>query len=126
MFQVHGIGARGTVLARRQLRRAEVLGFFTKLPPCLVGMEACATGHHWAREIAKLGHEVRLIPPAHVKPHVMVNRQMSKSQQVRWSRRGAGLLLQVRCAVCNGTLGSGFGQKFQPANDPCPTMATAA
>ena len=56
----------------------------------------------------------------------LVNRRMSKSQQMRWSRRGADLLLQVRCAVYNGTLGSGFGQKFQSANDPCPTMATAA
>ena len=56
----------------------------------------------------------------------LVNRRMNKSQQMRWSRRGADLLLQVRCAVYNGTLGSGFGQKFLPANDPCPTMATAA
>ena len=56
----------------------------------------------------------------------LVSRRMNKSQQMRWSRRGADLLLQVRCAVYNGTLGSGFGQKFQPANDPCPTMATAA
>ncbi len=56
----------------------------------------------------------------------LVNRRMNKSQQMRWSRRGADLLFQVRCAVYNGTLGSGFGQKFQPANDPCPPMATAA
>ena len=56
----------------------------------------------------------------------LVNRRMNKSQQMRWSRRGADLLLQVRCAVYNGTLSSGFGQKFQPANDPCPSMATAA
>ncbi len=56
----------------------------------------------------------------------LVNRRMNKSQQMRWLRRGADLLLQVRCAVYNGTLGSGFGQKFQPANDPCPQMATAA
>jgi len=56
----------------------------------------------------------------------LVNRRMNKSQQMRWSRRGADLLLQVRCAVYNGTLGSGFGQKFQPANDPYPLMAVAA
>ncbi len=58
--------------------------------------------------------------------NVLVNRRMNKSQQMRWSRRGADLLLQVRCAVYNGTLGSGFGQRFQPANDPCPPMAIAA
>jgi hypothetical protein len=56
----------------------------------------------------------------------LLNRRMNKSQQVRWSRRGADLLLQVRCAVYNGTLGSGFGQRFQPANDSYPPMAIAA
>jgi len=56
----------------------------------------------------------------------LVNRRMNKSQQMRWSRRGADLLLQVRCAVYNGTLGSGFGQRFEPANNPCPPMAIAA
>jgi len=56
----------------------------------------------------------------------LVNRRMNKSQQMRWSRGGADLLLQVRCAVYNGTLGSGFGQKFHPANDPCPPMAIEA
>ena len=56
----------------------------------------------------------------------LVNRRMNKSQQMRWSRHGADLLLQVRCAVYNGTLGSGFGQKFHPANDPCPSMAATA
>jgi hypothetical protein len=56
----------------------------------------------------------------------LVNRRMNKSQQMRWSRRGADLLLQVRCAVDNGTLGSGFGQRFQPANDPLPQAAVAA
>jgi len=56
----------------------------------------------------------------------LVNRRVNTSQQMRWSRRGADLLLQVRCAVYNGTLGSGFGQRFQPANDPCPPMAIAA
>jgi hypothetical protein len=56
----------------------------------------------------------------------LVNRRMNKSQQMRWSRRGADLLLQVRCAVYNGTRGSGFGQRFQPANDPLPQLAVAA
>src|SRR6202047_1060536 len=70
VFQVHGVGAAGKVLVRKQLRRAEVLRFFAPLPPCLVGMEACATAHYWARELAKLGHTVRLMPPAYVKPYV--------------------------------------------------------
>ena len=70
VFQVHGIDAEGKVLVHKQLRRADVLRFFGELPPCLVGMEACATAHHWARELTKLGHTVRLMPPAYVKPYV--------------------------------------------------------
>src|SRR3712207_1280923 len=70
VFQVHGNDAEGKALVRRRLRRAEVLEFFAGIKPCLVGMEACAGAHHWAREIARLGHEVRLMPPAYVKPYV--------------------------------------------------------
>jgi hypothetical protein len=70
VFQVHGIDAAGRVVVRRQLRRGEVLGFFARLRPCLVGMEACATAHHWGRELIKLGHTVKLMPPAYVKPYV--------------------------------------------------------
>ena len=70
VFQVHGINGAGKVLVRKQLRRAEVLRFFAELPPCLVGIEACATAHHWARELTRLGHTVRLMPPAYVKPYV--------------------------------------------------------
>lgn len=70
VFQVHGIDAEGGVVLRRQLRRAYLLPFFAKQPPCLVGIEACATAHHWARELGKLGHEVRLMPPSYVKPYV--------------------------------------------------------
>lgn len=70
VFQVHGIGEKGQVLMRRSLRRAKVLPFFAKLAPCLVGMEACGTAHHWARELAKCGHEVKLMPPAYAKPYV--------------------------------------------------------
>jgi len=74
VFQVHGIDANGKVVVRRQLKRRQVLPFFAKLSHCLVGMEACATAHHWAREIAKLGHEVRLMPPHYVKPYVKRNK----------------------------------------------------
>ena len=70
VFQVHGVDVAGKVLVRKQLRRAEALRFFAALPPCLVGMEACGTAHHWARELTKLGHTVRLMPPAYVKPYV--------------------------------------------------------
>ena len=70
VFQVHGIDAEGNVLIRRQVKRRYVLAFFQKLPPCLVGIEACASSHHWSRELMALGHKVRLMPPAYVKPYV--------------------------------------------------------
>jgi transposase len=70
VFQVHGIDAEGNVLIRRQLKRRYVLSFFQKLSPCLVGIEACATSHHWSRELKALGHTVRLMPPAYMKPYV--------------------------------------------------------
>jgi transposase len=70
VFQVHGVDAEGNVLIRRQLKRRYVLAFFQKLSPCLVGIEACATSHHWSRELTALGHSVRLMPPAYVRPYV--------------------------------------------------------
>ena len=69
VFQVHGVDATGQVVVRKSLRRSQMLPFFAKLPR-LVGIEACGTSHHWARELMKLGHEVRLMPPAYVKPYV--------------------------------------------------------
>ena len=70
VFQVHGVDAAGQVLIRRQLKRRAVLAFFQKLPVCLVGIEACASSHYWSRELQALGHSVRLMPPAYVKPYV--------------------------------------------------------
>jgi len=70
VFQVHGIDGSGTIIVRRRLRRADVLPFFEQLPRCLVGLEACASAHYWARAIAALGHTVKLMPPAYVKPYV--------------------------------------------------------
>ena len=68
VFQVHGVDVDGSVVVRRQLRRRYVLAFFEKLAPCLIGMEACASAHHWSRQLQALGHTVRLMPPAYVKP----------------------------------------------------------
>ncbi len=70
VFQVHAVDHRGAVVVRRQLRRNKVLSFFADLPPCLIGMEACGSSHHWAREFKLLGHDVRLMPPHYVKPYV--------------------------------------------------------
>ena len=70
VFQVHGIDAEGKVIIRRQFKRRYFLVFFQKLPPCLVGIEACASSHHWSRELKALGHTVRLMPPVYVKPYV--------------------------------------------------------
>src|SRR5438067_11359149 len=70
VFQVHGVDADGQVVIRRQLQRRYVLSFFEKLAPCLIGIEACASSHHWSRQLQALGHTVRLMPPAYVKPYV--------------------------------------------------------
>ena len=72
VFQVHGADSEGAPLFKRQLRRADVLRFFEKQSPCLIGLEACGGAHYWAREISALGHDVRLIPPAYVKPFVKI------------------------------------------------------
>ena len=74
VFQVHGIDANEKVVVRKQLRRSQVIAFFAALPPCLVGVEACATAHYWARELRKLGHEVRLMPAKDVKAYVKRNK----------------------------------------------------
>ena len=74
VFQVHGVDAEGTTVLRKQLRRGQVLAFFSRLPRCLVGMEACATAHYWARELSALGHEVRLMPAQYAKAYVKRNK----------------------------------------------------
>jgi transposase len=83
VFQVHGVDAEGNVLIRRQLKRRYVLAFLEKLPPCLVGIEACATSHHWSRELEALGHAVRLMPPAYVKPYVKRQKNDARARLAR-------------------------------------------
>jgi len=92
VFQVHGIDAEGTTVLRRRLRRNQVLAFFSRLRRCVVGMEACATAHYWARELAALGHEVRLMPAQYVKAYVKRNKKMPPMR-----KRFARLLGARRC-----------------------------
>jgi transposase len=74
VFQVHAVDAMGSVVMRKRLRRGQVLAFFAEIPPCLIGLEACATAHYWARELIALGHEARLMPPNYVKAYVKRNK----------------------------------------------------
>src|SRR5678816_1411784 len=74
IFQIHGVDEAGRAVLRRRLSRHELIPYFAKLPGCLVGMEACSAAHHWARELSRLGHSVRLIPPQYVKPYVKRNK----------------------------------------------------
>ena len=86
VFQVHCVDANGDVVLRRQLKRRYVLTFFQKLPPCLVGIEACASSHHWSRELQALGHTVRLMPPAYVKPYVKRQKNDATDAEAIWKR----------------------------------------
>jgi transposase len=81
VFQVHGVDAAGNVLIRRQIKRRYVLAFFQKLPPCVVGIEACATSHHWSRQLQAIGHTGRLMPPAYVKPTSSGRKTMLPTQR---------------------------------------------
>ena len=74
VFQVHAVDARGEIVVARKLMRSQLIRLFAELPPCVVAMEACGSAHHWGRALIELGHEVRLLPPAHVKPYVRRNK----------------------------------------------------
>ncbi len=74
LFQIHGVDENGHVEIRKQLKRKQLLTFFSKLKPCLIGLEACGSAHYWSRELAKLGHTVRLMSPQHVKPYIKGNK----------------------------------------------------
>ena len=99
VFQVHGIDAKEKVVVRKQLRRKKVMGFFKALSPCLIGMEACATAHYWARELTKLGHEVRLMPPKDVKAYLKRNTR-TMPPTPRQSARPCG---GRRCGSCGSS-----------------------
>jgi transposase len=81
VFQVHGIDARGQTTLQKRLRRAQLVSFFANLPPCLVGIEACASAHHWARELSRLGHEVKLMPAQFVKPYLKTNKNDARDAE---------------------------------------------
>src|ERR1700736_5675801 len=105
-FQVHGIDAKEKVVVRRQLRRGQVIAFFKTLPPCLIGMEACATAHYWARELRKLGHEVRLMPAKDVKAYVKRNKNDAADAEAICEavRRPTMRFVQVKSAEQQGQL----------------------
>ncbi len=86
VFQVHGVDSTGDVVVRKALRRGQVLPFFSKLPPCLIGIEACGTSHHWARELLRLGHQVRLMPPAYVKAYVKRGKNDANDAERRFAK----------------------------------------
>jgi transposase len=106
VFQVHGIDVAEKVVVRKQLRRSQVLEFFKALPPCLVGMEACATAHYWARELTKLGHRVRLMPAKDVKAYVKRNKNDAADAEAICEavRRPTMRFVQVKSAEQQGGL----------------------
>src|ERR1700680_3551623 len=106
VFQVHGINAKEKVVVRKQLRRSQVIGFFSALPPCLVGMEACATAHYWARELRKLGHEVRLMPAKDVKAYLKRNKNDAADAEAICEavRRPTMRFVQIKSAEQQGQL----------------------
>ena len=95
VFAIHGVDERGKVMLRKQLKRAEVAKFFANLPPCLIGMEACASAHYWARKLMPLGHSVKLMAPQFVKPYVKTNKS-----DARDGRRSARRCSDPVCGSC--------------------------
>jgi transposase len=110
VFQVHAIDAAEKVVVRKQLRRSQVLEFFKALPACLVGMEACATAHYWARELTILGHQVRLMPAKDVKAYVKRNKNDAADAEA---------ICEACIAVSQQTtLRASSGKSNQPAHSP--------
>jgi transposase len=109
VFQVHGIDDAGLVVLRRKVQRGELEAFFAALPPCTVGVEACSTAHHRARVLAGLGHRVRLMPPAYVKPYIkrVVSRARHHNPACLMMRCAAAVAMNVRSCRADGTTGCG-------------------
>ena len=82
VLQMYGVDHQDKIILQRQLRRNQLLNFFATLPPCLIGMEACGGAHHWARELKKLGHTVKMISPQFVKPYVKSNKNDANEAEV--------------------------------------------
>ena len=101
VFQVHAVDGRGKVVLRKQLRRAQVAGFFSNMPPCLIGMEACASAHHWARTFERFGHTVRLMAPQFVKPYVKTNKNDVADAEAICEAVG-----RQTCALCRSRVSS--------------------
>jgi len=114
VFQVHGADQDGRPVVRKKLRRGQVLGFFAELPPCLIGLEACASAHYWARELQALGHEVRLIPPQYVKPFVKTNKNDASEAEAICEALISPTMrfASIKSAECGGDLRSA-----DPSND---------
>jgi transposase len=113
VFQVHGIDVAGQVVVRRQLKRRFVLSFFEKLPPCLVGIEACASSHHWSRELQALGHTVRLMPPAYVNP-TSSGRRTTPRMRKRFAKRSRG----PTCGSCRPKRSNNRAAAIATRRDP--------
>jgi hypothetical protein len=129
VFQVHGAGA---VVIRRQLKRRYVLAFFQKLSPCLVGVEACASSHYWSRELQALGHTVRLMPRAYVKPYV--KRPHNPAGDNRWFQKNAPAVPRRRysdfcnkiCQIRTSQHNAGFDQVEEPLQQVATTAIPVA
>jgi transposase len=120
VFQVHGIDAAEKVVVRKQLRRGQMMKFFEALPPCLIGMEACATAHYWARELRKVGHQVRLMPAKDVKAYVKRNKNDAADAEAICEavRRPTMRFVEVKSAEQQGRLMQHRTRSCAAATDP--------
>lgn len=128
VFQVHGIDETGRVVVRKPVRRSQVIGFFAGLSRCVIGIEACATAHHWARELMALGHEVRLMPPQYVKAYVKRNKNDAADAEAICEavRRPAMRFVPVKTAEQQSVLMMHRARDFWFASARCWSMHCGA